>query len=112
MRPPDRRAVSLTDLPLWSDVVTRISVRKSFQIILVFWLGLPEWSFRYNLSHNPPRPFAGGLHVTNGPFGDPPLLLVCIENGGAVACTDVVALTVQRGWIVNLKEKLEQLPVA
>ena len=78
----------------------------------MFRLGLPEWSFWYNLSQNFPRPFAGGVHVTKGLFGDPLLLLVCIENGGAVACADVVALTIQRGWIMNLKEKLEQLPVA
>jgi hypothetical protein len=52
--PPDRREVSLCDSPLWSNVVTRIPVRKSFQIILMFRLGLPEWSFRYNLSHNLP----------------------------------------------------------
>ena len=72
----------------------------------------PRMVLPLQLESQPSRPFAGGSHVTNGLFGDPLLLLVSIENGGAVTCTDVVALTIQRGWIMNLKEKLEQLPIA
>src|SRR5215472_7091055 len=97
-------------LPVGSDEVARITVRIALQIVLVLGLGFPEVPggphFRDNLS----RPEARRVHVGNSLFRDELLLLARVKDGGTVARPAVIPLAIQGGWIVDLKEILQQLP--
>src|SRR6266481_3880807 len=75
-------------------------------------LRLPERTGGRHLRHNFSRPQARGFDIRNGVVRRLLLTLICEENCRTVAGPDVVALTVLRRRIMDLKEKLEQPPVA
>ncbi len=74
-------------------------------------LGLPELARRGHLGDHLAWPQAGVLDIDNGLEGDALLLVVEVEDGRAVAGTDVVALAVLRRRIVDLEEELQQRTV-
>jgi hypothetical protein len=106
------RLRTMRKLPAGPDEVTGIAVRIPLQIILMLRLGLPERTDGRHFRHDLAWPKAGGLDIRYRIFRDALLLVVQVENGGTVARADIVALTVARGGIVNLKEKFEQGSIA
>lgn len=68
--------------------------------------GFPEWPRRPHLSDHSAWPQTGGTDVCDRVRGDLPLLVVDVEDRRPVTGTDVVALTIQRRGIMNLKEEL------
>src|ERR1700679_18954 len=102
---------SFLQSPSRSNVMTRISVGETLQIVLMLWFGLPEGTRRSNLGNRLPRPQPRGVYVRDCFICDPPLLLTDIENRRTIARTDVVALAMFCGWIVNLKHELQQLTI-
>jgi hypothetical protein len=74
-------------------------------------LGFPERPGGGHLGHDLRGPAARGVDVGDRLLGDAALLLIETEDCRAIARPDVVALTVQRGRVVDLEEELEQLAV-
>src|ERR1700675_1155925 len=106
------RLRAVRKLPARPDEMTGVAVRIAFQIILVLRLGVPEGTGGCELGYDFARPETGGLDIRDRILRDALLLVVHTENGGSVARSSVVALTVARGGIVNLEEKFQQRPVA
>src|SRR5580765_3872651 len=75
-------------------------------------LGLPERSGRNNLRHHFSRPKTRSSDIGNRLLRGALLLVIRIENGGAVTRTDIIALPVARRGIVNLKEDFQQFTIA
>src|SRR5581483_3262938 len=96
--------------PVWPRVVAGVAIRDALQVVLVLRLGLPEWAGRSNLGHHLTRPQSRSIHVRNRVLGSPLLLFRGVEDGRPVAGADVVALTVHRRGVVDLKEELQQVP--
>lgn len=57
----------------------------------MLWLGLPERPGRGYLRYDPARPETGGVDIGDGLFRHPALVVVGVEDGGAVAQAPVVA---------------------
>src|ERR1700730_10513999 len=72
-------------VPLLPNEVTGVTIRITFQIILMLGLGLPERSGGGHLGDNLTRPKAGCIDIGDGVFRDPLLLVVGIEDGRPVA---------------------------
>ena len=70
-------------------------------------LGLIEYAGRGELCDNRRIKQIGGLYVSQNLLGDFLLAVITVENFGAVLRSGVIALTVQCGRIVDLKEKLQ-----
>src|SRR4029453_8612846 len=102
---------AVRQLPARADVVARVPVRVTLQVVLVLGLGLPERSGRRHLGDHLARPQAGGFDVGDRVLGGLLLRVGEVEDGRPVARSDVVALPVQRGRVVDLEEELEQVPV-
>src|SRR5581483_797379 len=125
-RPPGRRAgylvsgarnvtaqsAALGQLPFRPDKMAGISIGIMLQIILVFRLGFPEGAGGSDLGDHLAGPQAGCVDVGDGVLGDLLLRIVAIEDGRAVTGADVVALAVPGGGVVDLEEKLQDLPIA
>ena len=88
-----------------------VSVWDALQVILVFRLRFPEGSRRGHLGHHSSGPQARRVDIGDGVLGHALLFVAGIENRRAVAGADVIALPVQRGRIVDLKEEFEELAV-
>src|SRR5438477_8961933 len=91
--------------------VTRVSVRVTLEIVLMLGLGLPERPRRRHLGDHLAGPQPRGLGVGDRVLGDTTLLVVEVEDRGAIAQSDVVALAVERRRVVDLEEELQQLAI-
>src|SRR5579863_4196507 len=98
--------------PIGADVVAGVAVWIAFQVVLMFGLRLPKRTCRLYLGHHFSRPNAGGIDVSDSIFRDTFLLVGGIEDRGAIAGSAVVSLSIHCGWIMNLKEELQQLAIA
>src|SRR5580692_5065598 len=107
-----RRFRANRQLPIRTDKVAGVAVGKMLQIVLMIGLGFPERSGRRDFGHDFPRPQSGGIDIGDRVFGDALLLLACIEDSGAIARSDIVALAVARAGIVDLEEKLQNSAIA
>ena len=74
------------------------------EVVLVLGLGLPERSGRRNLGDHLAWPQTGGVDVGDRVLGDAPLLVIDMEDRGAIAGPDVVALAVCGRGIVYRKK--------
>src|SRR5581483_7621404 len=91
--------------------VARVAVRVTLEVVLVLGLSLPEGAGGGHLGDDPPGPKPGCLYVGDGVLGYPTLLVVQVENRRAIAGAPVVPLAVERGWVVDLEEKLEDVAI-
>src|SRR5580693_2780858 len=98
--------------PIRPDVVAGVAIWISFQVIVVFGLSFPERTSRFYFSHRFSGPYSRGIDVGNRLFCGPFLFIACIEDRRAIAASEVVSLPIQCGWIMNLKEELQQLSIA
>src|SRR5271156_322992 len=98
--------------PIRADVMASVAIWIFFQIILMFGLSFPKRTSRLYLRHGFSRPNARGIDVSDCVFCDTFLLVGGIEDRRAIAGSAVVSLPIECGWIVNLKEELQQLAVA
>src|SRR6478735_2380029 len=89
--------VPLRQLPVGSREVARVAVGIALEVVLMLGLGLPERTGGGHLGDHRAGPDARGVDVGDGVLGDLLLLVVEVEDGRAVAQTDVVALPVLRG---------------
>ena len=74
-------------------------------------LGLPEGDGLADLGHHLAGPQARGVDVGDRVLGDLALLVARVEDLGAVAGADVVALAVLGRRVVDLEEELEDVSV-
>src|SRR5262249_35441458 len=84
----------------------------ALQIILVLGFGFPEITCGRDLGCDLSRPKTGGIDVGDRILSDALLFLARVEDRRAIACPDVIALAVSRGWIVNLKKEFQHPAVA
>ena len=91
--------------------VAGVAVRVALEVVLVLGLGLPEGDGLADLGHDLAGPQARGVDVGDRVLGDPALLVARVEDLGAVAGADVVALAVLGRRVVDLEEELEDVPV-
>ena len=75
-------------------------------------LRLPERPGWHHLSDDLARPKARSIDIGNGAFCDPFLLVARIEDGRPIARAAIVALAVERRWIMDLEKELQQLAIA
>src|SRR3954447_1413667 len=106
------RLLTNGQLPARPNEMTGIAIRNALQVVLVLRFGFPEVPGGRHFGDHLARPQAGSLNVGYGVFRDPLLFGMGVENRRAIARAPVVALTIQGGRIVDLKEKLQQLPEA
>src|SRR5215218_9050462 len=97
--------------PIRPREVTCVSVRIPLEVILMLGLGLPERPRRRHLRHDLSGPTARGFDVRDRLLRDVALVLVEVEDRRPIARPHVVSLTVQRRWVMNLEEELEQVTV-
>src|SRR5215469_9222230 len=95
------RAHEMTGIPVWN----------TFKVVLVFGLSFPELAGGHDLCDDLSWPETGRINVRDRIFGNALLLFARVENGRAVACANVVPLTIQSGRIMNLEEELQQIAV-
>src|SRR4051812_48144290 len=81
-------------------------------IILMLGFGLPEVTRRNDFGHDLAWPQPGSIDVGDRVFGNPPLLIVGIEDRRSIAGADVVALAIARARVVDLEEEFEDPPKA
>jgi len=81
----------------------------ALEIVLVLRLGLPEFAGGRDLRHNAAWPQTRGVDIVDCPKCLVTLRLGDIEDLRAIRRSDVVALAIQRGGIVNLEEELQQV---
>ena len=93
--------------PVGLDEMTGIAIWIRLQVILMLRLSLPEVFNRFNLGSHLSRPDPGGVDIRDGIFRNLLLFFGCVEDGRAIACSNVIALAIQRGRVVDLKEKLQ-----
>ena len=91
--------------------MTGIPVWNTFKIVLVFGLSFPELTGGHDLCDDLSWPETRRINVCNRIFSNTLLLFASVENGRAVACANVVTLTIQSGRIMNLEEELQQIAV-
>src|SRR6478672_4485377 len=90
-------------LPARPDEVARVPGGVALQVILVLGLGLPEVAGGADFGHHFAGPQAGRFDVGDGVERDALLLVVEVEDRGAVAGPEVVALPVLGGRIMDLE---------
>jgi hypothetical protein len=78
----------------------------------MFWLRLPEGTSRGDFGDNLSWPQTRSVHIGNRFFRDPLLFIAGVIDTRSVACAAIIALTVHRSWVVDLKEKFENLAIA
>src|SRR5215510_3671732 len=100
------------ELPVRADEVTGVTSGVALQIILVLGFGFPEIAGGRDLGYDLSRPKTGGIDVGDRILSDALLFLARVEDRRAIACPDVIALAVSRGWIVNLEKEFQQPAVA
>jgi hypothetical protein len=100
------------ELPVRADEVTGVTSGVTLQIILVLGFGFPEIAGGRDLGYDLSRPKPGGIDVGDRILSDALLFLARVEDRRAIACPDVIALAVSRGWIVNLEKEFQQPAVA
>src|SRR4051812_15413390 len=98
--------------PVRADEMTRVTVRILLQVILVLGFGLPERAGGSQFGHRLARPETRRIDVCDGVFRNGFLLVIEVENGGAVAFTAIISLPIQRTRIVDLEEELQDLAIA
>src|SRR5262245_12411814 len=98
---------SLRENPVRADEMARVPVRVLLEVVLMLGLRLPERAGGHDFGHDLPRPAARRVDLGERLLGDAPLLVVEVEDRGAVARPDVVALAVERRRIVDAEEELE-----
>src|SRR6266446_9810206 len=74
-------------------------------------LCLPERTYWHDFSDNFPRPESRCIDIGNRIQGHPLLIFARVEDRRAIAGTDVIALSVSRRRVMNLKEELQQLSI-
>ena len=89
-----------------------VAIGQALQIILVLRLGLPEIAGGCHPGDHLAGPQTGRVDVGDGVFGDPPLLIGRGEDRRTVGGTEVIALTIDGGGVVDLEKKLQHFPVA
>ncbi len=75
----------------------------------MFRLGLPKRPRRLHLGHHLARPDSARVHVGDGPQRRVALGVSGEVDARAVGQAKVVALPVQRGWVVDLEEEFQYL---
>src|SRR5690606_37406065 len=91
-----------------SGKMASVAVRDALKIILMLRLGLPEIPDRLDFGDNPAGPETGRVHVRDGIERDGLLLVVGEIDRRTIARTEVVALTVQSGRVVDLEEEFQK----
>src|SRR5262249_60766879 len=89
------RLLAVRELPAGPREVAGVAVRVLLEVVLVLFPRLPERAGLADLGDDLARPEAGGLDVGDRVLGDLALLVARVEDLGAVARADVVALAVQ-----------------
>src|SRR4051812_32098610 len=103
--------LAVGQLPARSREMAGVAVRVALEVVLVLGLRLPEGDRLAELGYHRPGPKARCLDVGDRVLGDLALLLARVEDLGAVAGPDVVALAVLGRRVVDLEEELEDVPV-
>src|SRR5271169_6408608 len=101
----------MRELPALPNEMTGVAIRIALQIILMLRLGFPEGTGGREFGNDLAGPETGGLDIRDRVLGDALLLVVDVEDCGAVTRAHVAALAVARGGVVNLEEKFQQRPV-
>src|SRR3954447_23153466 len=105
------RGLAVWKVPARPREVAVVAARIALEVILVLRLGLPERDGLADLGHHLAGPQARGVDVGDRALGDLALFIARIEDLGAVAGADVVALAVLGRRVVDLEEELEDVPV-
>src|SRR3954447_6365634 len=103
--------LAVWQLPPGAREVAGVAVRGALEGVLGLGLGLPEGDGLPDLGDHLAGPQAGGVDVGDRVLRDLALLVARIEDLGAVAGTDVVALAVLGRRIVDLEEEFEDVSV-
>src|SRR3954464_13341836 len=96
--------LTVGQLPSRSREMARVAVRVALEVVLVLGLRLPERDGLADLGDHLPRPQARCVDVGDRLLGDLALILARVEDLGAVAGADVVALAVLGRRVVDLEE--------
>src|SRR5215813_9884062 len=97
--------------PVRPNEMAGVTVRIVLQIVLMFRLGFPKSTGRRNLSHHFTGPHPRRVDISDGVACDSFLFVASVEDGGTIAGSHVIALPIQCGRVMNLKEELQQRPV-
>src|SRR5438552_1582775 len=89
-----------------------VAVRIVLEVVLVLGLGLPEGTRGRNFGDDLARPQSRRLDIRDGVLRRVALRIAGVINAGPIARAPVVALPVERRGVMDLKEELEQLPIA
>ncbi len=78
----------------------------------MFRLGFPERASGLHIGYHFARPQSRCIYVGNGLLGGTLLFVVGIKKSRAVASSAIIPCPIERGWIMNLEKKLQQLSIA
>src|SRR5690606_6314038 len=95
--------------PSGAREVAGVAVGVGGQVVLVLRLRLPEGTFGLDRGDGFAWPETGGIHIGDGLARDLLLLRAEREDRRAVAGTDVVALAVEGGRVVDLEEERQDV---
>ena len=85
--------------------MTGIPIGQTLKIVLMLWLSFPKITNLRKLCDHGAGPNTACIHLRNGLLGNRFLRLVKIIDRRSIGQSAIIALPVQRGWIMNLKEK-------
>src|SRR5207237_5305040 len=94
------------------EEVAGVSAGVLLQVLLMIVLRRPERAGGNDLGDDFPFPLPRARHLILHALGDLSLLLVVVEDRGAVLGADVVALAVERRRVVHAEEVAEEVLVA
>src|SRR5690242_12326878 len=97
--------------PVRPNEMAGVTARIVLQIVLMFRFGFPKSTCRRDFSHHFTGPNPRCVDIGDGVICNSLLFVACVEDGGTIAGSPVVALAIQCGRVMNLEEELKQRPV-
>src|SRR5258708_2040636 len=92
--------------------MTGIAVGITLEVVLVIGLGFPEVAGWRNLGHHLARPQPRSIDIGDHVLGDPLLFIARVKDCRSITLADVVALSISRAGIMDLKEEFENSAIA
>ncbi len=103
--------MSARKLPVRPNEMASVTIRIVLQIVLMLRLGFPKSTRGRDFSHHFTGPNPRRVDIGDGVTCNSFLFVACVENGGTITGSPVVALAIQCGRVMNLKEEFQQRPV-
>src|ERR1043166_2410424 len=104
--------MSVRKPPVRPNEMAGVTIRMVLQIVLMFWFGFPKRTGGSDFSHHFTGPNPRRFDISDGVTCDSFLFVAIVEDGGTIAGSPVVPLSIPCGRVMNLEEEFKQRSVS